>query len=101
MSRFPLRKVPGLSWPDVPLGNVGQLWAMYLELERSQWQEPAAVVEGQLSQGRTLLEHCLENVPYYQERFAAAGIRPAEVRTPADFRRFPLLQRRTYKEQFA
>src|SRR5205807_2315700 len=48
----------------------------------------------------SLLEHCRQHVPYYQELFAAARIVPAEIATLADFRRLPLLQRRTYQEHY-
>src|SRR3954464_10194998 len=98
MPRFPLRKIAGLDWPDVPPGNVSQLWAMYLQLDRTQWLAPAQVQQGQLSQGRALLAPPPQNVPYYRELFAAAGVEPAAVRTVDDFRRVPLLQRRTYQE---
>jgi phenylacetate-CoA ligase len=74
---------------------------MFLELERTQWHSPAAIVEGQLAQVRTLLAHCGQHVPYYQDLFRDIGLQAAAVHTLADFRRIPCLQRRTYQEQFA
>jgi len=97
---FAWRKFPGVVWPHVPLPQASSLWAAYGELDRTQWLEPAAIVEGQLAQARVLLSHCLTQVPYYREHLRQAGIEPAGMRTPADFRRIPLLQRRTYQEQF-
>ena len=62
MITLPLRTVPGLVWPAIPDGRMSQLWALHLELERTQLLEPAAVVEGQLAQARTLLAHCAETL---------------------------------------
>jgi phenylacetate-CoA ligase len=100
MGFFPLRQVPGLSWPEVPTGEVSQLWGLYLELERTQWLAPAEIVEGQLAQARALLGHCAAHVPYYRDTLRRAGLQPGAVRTLDDFRRVPLLSRRTYQEQF-
>src|SRR5436190_19042026 len=96
MAGLQVRNIPGVGWPGIPRGEVSQLWAMFLELGRTQWLSPQAVKEGQLAQVRTLLEHCIQHVPYYQETLGTA-----DVRTMDDFRRLPVLQRRTYQEQFA
>jgi phenylacetate-CoA ligase len=99
MPSFPLRTIPGSAWPAILRGEVGQLWAMFLELQRTQWLSPVEIVEGQLAQLRTLLAHCKQHVPYYQEVMARAGLEPEAVRTLEDFRKFPLLQRRVFQEQ--
>ena len=81
-------------WNDLaadPRSDISQLWAMFLELERTQWLDAAALDAAQLTQVRALLSHCVQHVPYYQ----AAGIVPADVRSMADFRRIPILQRRS------
>ena len=101
MSFFQLRTIPGNTWPAIPGNEISQLWAMYLELERTQWLDPETLEQSQLAQARTLLAHCAENVPYYRELFRSAGVTPGDVKTLADFRRIPLLQRRVYQEQFA
>ncbi|MFL5244187.1 MAG: phenylacetate--CoA ligase family protein [Gemmataceae bacterium] len=101
MAHLQLNKVPGNAWPGVPRGEISQLWAMVLELERTQWLKPDALAEGQLSQVRVLLEHCSRHVPYYRDTFKDAGIRSETIHTLDDFRRIPILQRHTYQEQFA
>src|SRR5262245_9219431 len=54
--------LPGVaSWA----AEVNQLWIAYRALGRSQWLAPEEVERGQLAQARTLLAHCLANVPYY------------------------------------
>jgi phenylacetate-CoA ligase len=101
MSFFRLRTISGTAWPAIPRGDISQLWAMYLELERTQWLDRAALEEAQLAQVRALLSHCVQHVPYYQKLLQGAEIAPGDVRTMADFRRVPILQRSTYQEQFA
>lgn len=100
MSFFPPKKVPGLAWPEVPLGEGAQVWSLYLTLERTQWLAPEEIVAGQLAQVRSLLTHCREHIPYYRELLDGAGIAPEDIRTLADFRRIPLLQRSAWMDQF-
>lgn len=98
---FQPRTPPGEVWPAVPVPDGTRAWPLYLELARTQWLPPAEIERGQLAQLRSLLAHCAEHVPYYRDLFAAAGIDPAAVRTCDDFRRVPVLTRRTYQDQFA
>ena len=78
-----------------------QAWAVYRGLDRSQWQSPDEVERSQLAQARLLLKHCVQNVPFYRRQWTAVGIAPQDIQTMEDFRRLPLLPRRTYQEQFA
>jgi phenylacetate-CoA ligase len=98
---FHLRTIPGNAWPPVASGGVSQMWSMYLGLDRTQWWEPAAIEEGQLRQVRTLLAHCIEHVPHYRQVLREAGVVPDAIRTMADFRRLPTLERRTYQQSTA
>ena len=58
MKGLHLRSIPGGVWPGIPRGEVSQLWSMFLELERTQWLSPEELLEGQLAQVRSLLQHC-------------------------------------------
>ncbi|MBI1829884.1 MAG: hypothetical protein HYR84_00370 [Planctomycetes bacterium] len=100
MGFFPLRPIPGLAWPEVPGGPVSQLWGLYLNLAQTQWLSSEEIAAGQFAQARALLAHCNQNVPYYQELFRKAHIKPGDIKTLDDFRRIPILQRATYQEQF-
>jgi phenylacetate-CoA ligase len=73
---------------------------MYLGLERTQWLDHEGIEQWQLGQVRSLLTHCVKNVPYYRRLLAAQGIGPSDIRTMEVFRRIPILERRTYREQF-
>ena len=99
MAFFHLKTVPGQGWPPLPDSVFAQVWNAYLELDRTQWLDRAEIEQRQLTQVRTLLTHCIANVPYYRQ--ALAGIKPASIQTMDDFRRFPLLLRRVYQEQNA
>src|SRR5579864_6782084 len=99
MSFFQLRTLPGYDWPPLADASLAQVWVAYLELERAQWLTPAELEQGQLEQARLLLAHCITNVPYYREVLPKAGITPGAVQTMTDFRRIPLLLRRTAQER--
>ncbi len=97
----PLNPTPGIA-PRSPLSaRAGRLWSLYQELDRSQWGTPAELERLQLAHLRLLLKHCVRHVPAYCQRLFAAGLAPEAIRTPEDFRRLPLLARRTYREQVA
>jgi phenylacetate-CoA ligase len=98
---FRLRTISGNTWPPLPGAEGSAAWAAYLELERTQWLDPAEIERGQLAQARTLLAHCMANVPHYHRLLTAAGIVPQNIGTMADFRRIPILQRRIYQERYA
>jgi len=87
--------------PAPPSASAAQTWTIHQELGRSQWLAPAEVERLQLAKARLLLKHCLRNVPYYRERLTAAGAVPEDLSTMEDFRRLPLLPRRTFQERFA
>jgi len=75
------------------------LWLAYLELDRTQWLSPEEIQRKQLDQVRLLLTHCVAHVPYYRQVLSGAGIDPGAIQSLDDFRRIPLLSRRTYQEK--
>lgn len=50
------------------------------QIEEYQWRKLKA-----------LLDYAYRNVPYYREQFDSLGIKPEEIKTPADFRKLPVL----------
>jgi phenylacetate-CoA ligase len=99
MAFFRLKSVPGCQWPALADSDLSQVWAAYRELDCTQWLDPDLIQQGQLAQVRTLLTHCLAHVPYYRQVLSAARIDPRAIQSLADFRRVPLLPRRTYQEK--
>lgn len=62
----------------------------YRELLRTQWLGRAELQALQEEKLRRLVEHAYGTVPYYRERFDAAGIRPEAIRTAADLAQIPV-----------
>jgi phenylacetate-CoA ligase len=100
MSFFRLRSIAGNRWPPLPEGSLGQVWAAYLTLDRTQWLSRNELERHQLIQFRSLLDHCVQHVAYYRELLAKRGIESGSIQSMDDFRRLPLLSRRTWQEQF-
>jgi phenylacetate-CoA ligase len=62
-------------------------------LAESQWWSQAEVAEFQWRELRRLVEHAFLTIPYYQRKYAAAGIRLEDIQSPADYARLPILTR--------
>jgi phenylacetate-CoA ligase len=99
MSRLQLRTLPGYAWPPLPDAALSQVWVAYQELERTQWLPPDELARRQLQQVRALLAHAVVHVPYYREALPAAGVTPGTIQSQEDFRRLPILPRKTYQER--
>jgi phenylacetate-CoA ligase len=97
MVSFQLRSLPGTAWPAVPTPETSQLWAAYLELNRTQWLPPAELEERQLRQLRVLLLHCFHEVAYYRRILTEIGYPKRPIKGLDDFRRLPLLTRELYQ----
>jgi len=70
-------------------------------LEESQWWSRERILEFQWQELEALLDHVFHQVPYYREKYAAAGVRREEIRTLEDFARLPVLTRREIEERRA
>jgi len=62
-------------------------------LEQSQWWNSEQLRAFQWSELERILQHAFRTVPYYQRKYAAAGIRLEDIRTPEDFSKLPPLTR--------
>lgn len=84
--------------PETPQAAIArQGWQLYQKLEKSQWLPAADLKQLQLLQLRRLLEHCVQQVPYYRRVLADA---PA-VATIDDLGRLPILPRKVLQENEA
>lgn len=90
--RTPRSALPGVISPAVPDANASLLLALLYQLDQTQWLSPQALARHQGGQLRVLLQHAAATVPFYRERFAAAGIDPAAV-GPETIARLPAVQR--------
>lgn len=64
------------------------------ELEASQFLPPEILRERQDARLRALIEAVAGTTPFYQRRFAEAGLSPDDIRTAADLHRLPLVTKR-------
>ena len=78
--------------PRRPLVNLLQ------HLSRSQWWGPEQMRDHQFRRLRPLLAHAAATVPFYQQRFRAAGLDPTTI-TPDNWSQVPLLTRSDLQEQ--
>ncbi|MCC2668671.1 MAG: capK2 [Armatimonadetes bacterium] len=65
-------------------------------LSESQWLSPDAVRELQWRELGALLRHAYEQVPFHRARFQELGITPQDLRTPEDYARLPLMEKRDF-----
>ncbi len=70
----------------------------YAFLRESQWWSPEQIGEYQARQLKALVGSATR-VSFYRERFAAAGVKPEDIRTIADIARLPILERSDVERQ--
>ncbi len=63
------------------------------ELRRTQWLSLDELQAMQATALVTLVEHSYRHVPFYRARMDAAGVNPADIRTPHDLLQLPVLRR--------
>jgi phenylacetate-CoA ligase len=63
------------------------------EMEAAERLSPAALEDLRRRKLRDLLEYAHLHVPYVKARMAASGVRPSDIREPADLRLFPLMRK--------
>jgi phenylacetate-coenzyme A ligase PaaK-like adenylate-forming protein len=63
---------------------------VYLGVQRNQWLSAEALRRMQCEKLRALVAHAYRTVPFYRDRFAAAGVGPEDLRTPEDLRAIPV-----------
>jgi len=63
----------------------------FRELQRSQWFSRDQLINLQWQRLTSLLEHAYSDVPFYRSLFKKLGMKPADIRSPEDFRRIPVL----------
>lgn len=67
-------------------------------LEESQWWDADRLRQFQWTELQRLLQHVFSSVPYYQRKYADAGIKLEDIRTLEDFSRLPPLTRTEVNE---
>ena len=71
-------------------------------LEKSQWWTPEELRRHQGEALAQFLLHAYQNVPYWQETFRRLGLTPADIKSPEDLKKLPIIDKadiRAHKEQ--
>jgi phenylacetate-CoA ligase len=63
------------------------------ELKRTQWLPLEELQAMQATALSRLIDHAYQHVPFYRARFDAAGVTAADIRTPEDLLKLPVLRR--------
>jgi phenylacetate-CoA ligase len=63
------------------------------ELERTQWLPRAQLEQLQFQALRRLLAHAFDSCPYYREAWQQCGLEPGDLKSPADFAHWPIVDR--------
>jgi phenylacetate-CoA ligase len=72
----------------------GRAYPKYRTLvEKSQNWSTEQLLEFQWGQARALIKHAFETVPFYQEKYRAAGISIEDIKSPSDIKKLPTLSR--------
>jgi phenylacetate-CoA ligase len=67
------------------------------QLERSQWLSRSELERLQFEALRRLVAHAAAKCPYYQQAWREQGLDPAALQAPADFSRWPVIDRQTIR----
>ncbi|MGL5095398.1 MAG: AMP-binding protein, partial [Planctomycetia bacterium] len=90
---FHLKSPAAQGWPPLPPRYAHPVWATYQELKRTERLPAEEIAAGQLAQAKLLLAHAIEHSVYYRELLP--GFSVEDLRTMDDWRRLPILPRRT------
>jgi phenylacetate-CoA ligase len=62
-------------------------------LDRTQFDPPDVIRDRQLAAVRAIVRHAWDTVPFYRDRWAAAGVHPDAIRSLDDLNQFPVLSK--------
>jgi len=73
-------------------------WSCYRGLQGNQWKSTADILTLQWERLTQLLRHAFTYVPYYRQQWTKLGLEPGDIRCLDDFRKLPLLDKETLRE---
>ena len=77
-----------------------EFFQLLAEAEGRTFLSPEQIQEYRDRRLREFVRHCARTVPFYRERFRAAGIAPEEIRTLEDLRHLPILQKQEVQDAY-
>ncbi len=91
--QLPRSTIPGVISPAIPGRMASLLLSVLYQMDQIQWLSPEELFRHQADQLRVLFGHAAGTVPFYQRRFAEAGVDPAAEVTRETLSRLPILRR--------
>ena len=91
-----MKMLPKFLYPVYVYKN--NLKSILNELSSTQWKDAEDIKALQRGKLRALLEHCFDNVPYYQKLFKKSGISKKDLSDKNSFRVFPILTKNLIRE---
>jgi phenylacetate-CoA ligase len=90
--------LPGIVWPEIPADSPAPVVPYLQQLKESQWWEPAQIEVHQFRQANALYRHAFLSIPFYRDRFRAAGFGDETPFDSESWRAIPLLTRREVQQ---
>jgi len=78
-----------------------EFFQLLAEAEGRAFLSPEQIQEYRDRRLREFVRHCVDTVPFYRERFHAAGIAPDEIRTLDDLRHLPILTKQEVQDEYS
>src|SRR5690606_8617446 len=78
-----------------------EIFPLLAEAEGWAFLSPEQVQEYRDRRLREFVMYCVDTVPFYRERFHAAGIAPDEMRTLDDLRHLPILTKQEVQDEYS
>jgi len=91
--QIPRSVVPGIVTPAIPGRMAALLMSLLYQFEQTEWLGEDQLFSEQARQLRVLFGHAATTAPFYQKRFAEAGVDPAAPVTRETLTRLPVLKR--------
>lgn len=91
--------IPDIVWPAIPDQAGANILALLQQLEQSQWWSPQTLLEQQLAQFKLLAEYANAHSPFFQARFAQAGLDVRQPWSATAHAQIPLLTRAELMQQ--
>lgn len=72
----------------------------YNEYANTQWYSEGVMRDYQFAKFKRLVSHCYNNVPYYTDLMNSIGLKPLDIKSIEDIKRFPLLTKEIIKQNY-
>ena len=68
------------------------------DIKKFQWLSNDEIADYQFKSFQSILNYAYMHVPFYRKKYKAHGVSPADIRTPTDIEKLPILTKKDVKE---